>query len=315
MIKTIMDMMPAIEKLRNEGIIRGQNTGFKNLDSLYSIKLGTFTIVYSEPTHGKSEFIFEMVLNQAKKYGQRSLICSPETGSAEEVVSELVHKYSGKQMLKNSNFALADKEFYDVIAWLTEYFVFVDTDERAYSIENLFDYSKKWEKENKKKINIIVGEPYNELDHDMSKFGSRQDLYIENLMSYLRRSCKKENKHFFLSIHPASSIPVTKDNITYYPKPLPRQAAGGQALFRKAMTWITLWRPPANLVGETGSQYQSHEVQVFIDKAKPKGVANKGMCTLFFDWKRNRYYEVDVPFDYYAFEHENGFKVLETDLF
>ena len=308
MVESILDRLPKIEKLRNIGIIRGEETGFKCLDALYSVKQGTYTIIYSEPTHGKSEFSFEICLNQAHEFGKRSLICSPETGTVEEIIAELIHKITGKQIYKTELYHLDDKAFHDALNWLNHLFVIADSDDRSYSIQELFDIADKWEKENpNERINIIVGEPYNELNHDeMSvKFGSRQDLYIEDLMSNVRRSCRKTKRHFILTVHPSgNSVPITRDGITYYPKPLPRQAAGGQALYRKAMTWITLWRPPINLKNEHGQPHHENEVQVSIDKAKPKGVSFRGMCTLYFDWKKNRYYETAWGTNMYAFEQD-----------
>lgn len=302
MIKSILDFTPKIEQLREKGISRGEPTGFVELDKIYSVKQGTYTIILAEPTHGKSEFIFELAMNQTA-FGKRSLICSPETGSPEDIIAELIHKYTGKVILKSNPYCISDLEFYNALAWLSEYFIVLDTDEKVYSISELFDIANEWDKEHPtQKINIIIGEPYNELKHDMTEFGTRQDLYIEHIMSEVRRRCKKENRHFFLSIHPAQSMPQTKDGITYYPKPLPRQAAGGQALYRKSMTWITLWRPSPGLSDDSGWKFKDNEVHVHVDKAKPKGVAEKGKCVLYFDWKRNRYYENDGD---YAFADKN----------
>lgn len=317
MIQSILDLTPQIENLRDKGVVRGENTGFKCLDELYSVKQGSFTFFYAEPTHGKSEMIFEVCMNQRDK---RIMVCSPETGSLIEIVAELIHKFTGKRIYKSDgDFSLGDKEFYNAIAALSDRFIVLDTDERTYSVPQLFEEADKWEKENKgKRIDIIVGEPYNELDHSVMgiKFGARQDLYIEDLCSIVRRLCRKKNRHFMLSIHPSgSAVPITKSGITYYPKPLPRQAAGGQALFRKSMTWITLWRPPKDLCDDTGFQYRDNEVHVFIDKAKPKGVSFKGMCKLFFDWKLNRYYE-DINGNHcYAYDHENQDKVNASPIF
>jgi hypothetical protein len=302
-IKNIMDFLPEIERLRNEGLARGSNTGFKCLDELYSIKKGSYTTVLAEPGHGKSEFILELCMNQAIKFGEISLICSPETGTPEEIVAELMHKYTGKSMLKSGYDPIDDKQFYVSLEWLNHHFI-IPEDQKSYSVKDLFEYAYQWEKENERQINIVVGEPYNELNHDMSKYGNRQDLYIEDLYSYFRREVRKSNKHFFLSIHPSSQQPVTEKGITYYPKPLPRQAAGGQAAFRKSMTWITLWRPNPNLTDESGWKFKDNEVHVYIDKAKPKGVSVKGMCKMFFDWKKNRYYEEIGGVPHYAFNHE-----------
>lgn len=305
--KNIIEYLPQIEKLRTEGLTRGTVTGFACLDKLYSIKLGSYTTLLAEPGHGKSEFILEMAMNQAIKFGYVSLICSPETGNLEQIVAELIHKYTGKSMLKSDYNPIPDKEFYIALEWINNYFV-IPEDVNSYSIQELFEFAYGWEKENNRKIQIIVGEPYNELTHNMTAFGGRQDLYIEWLYSYFRRECRKSNKHFFLSIHPSSQMPILEKGITYYPKPLPRQAAGGQAAFRKSMTWITLWRPPVGLCDSSGWGYKENETHVYIDKAKPKGVSFKGMCKLFFDWKRNRYYEDVNGDDQYAFEHEEEIK-------
>lgn len=302
-----MDMLPNIEELREKGVVRGENTGFKCLDELYTVKQGTYTFFYAEPTHGKSELIFEIILNQADRYDKRSLICSPETGSVEEIIAELIHKRTGKKIFRNDPYALTDNEFFKALEWLNYWFIVVDTDEKIYSIKDLFDYADQWEIEHQgEKIHIIVGEPYNELKHDMSEFGARQDLYIEDLVSEFRRMCRKKKRHFMLSIHPSGEAkPIIKDGHTYYPKPLPRQAAGGQALYRKAMTWITLWRPPEGLTDADGWAYAPNEVHVFIDKAKPKGVSVKGKCVMYFDWRKNRYYEGYNTDMKYAFEHES----------
>lgn len=317
MITTIRDLTAKVEQLRDKGVVRGNPTGFRCLDALYSVKYGSYTIIYAEPTHGKSEFVFEMCMTQTS-FDKRSLICSPETGSVEEIIAELIHKYTGKQIFKSNPYCLSDAEFHAAIDFLDHNFVIVDTDKKSYSIPELFEYADQWEKEHPKlKIDIIVGEPYNELDHSQMgiKFGARQDLYIEDLMGEIRRLCRTTNRHFFLSVHPSgSSIPVTKDKITYYPKPLPRQAAGGQALYRKAMTWITLWRPPMGLNDDEGYPYQQNEVHVYIDKAKPKGVSFRGKCVMYFEWQKNRYFEGFFDNPQYAFDHSKPIKnaLVET---
>lgn len=315
MIRTILERLPELEHYRKTKITRGETTGFKELDKLWSVKQGTFTIVFSEPTHGKSEFIFEACLNQAERHNKRSLIYSPETGDFNSVVAEMFHKYTGTEMIKDSYFGCDDKEFYDKMAQLNNNFLIIDSEEKALSVKELFDMALEWEKANPgQNIDIIVGEPYNELLHDMGSFGGRQDLYIEDLMTSIRRLCYSRKKHFFLSIHPASSMSVTDKKVTYYPKPLPRNAAGGQALYRKAMTWITLWRPPVDLLNDSGYSYRNNEVHVFVDKAKPKGVAFKGKCKLYFDWQRNRYFEDYGSGKRYAFDHEKP-EYAQADIF
>jgi hypothetical protein len=75
------------------------------------------------------------------------------------------------------------------------------------------------------------------------------------------------------------------------------------------MGWINIWRPPIFL-RQDGVAYKDNEVIVNIEKAKPKGSANRGTTSLFFDWKRNRYYEEIEGKQRFAFEHEKGENLL-----
>lgn len=296
MIKKFENIKDILNDFRDIGVPRGKNTGFKKLDDLYSIKQGSFTFILAPPHHGKSEFCFELLLNQAQKYGKKSLIYSPETGSVEEIYAELIHKLTGKPFYKSIPGHADDKEFYQAINYIDEMFSIVDGDEKSYSFKDLTDLVTDEQ--------ILLLDPYNELTHDMKEFGTRQDLYIEQLCSEIRRYCKKSKKHCLLTLHPANQQIVNEKGVRFYPMPMAREAAGGQALLRKAMTWINMWRPPVNLNNDNGFPYKDNEVLITIEKAKPKGVSNRGTISLFFDWKKNRYYEQGEYKDLYAFEHE-----------
>lgn len=298
MIKKFAHIEKELGIMRDLGHPKGDVTGFKSLDDLYSIKQGSYTFVLAPPHHGKSEFCFELVFNQAEKYGKKSLVYSPETGSVEDIYAEFIHKLIGKPFYRSVPGSIDDKEYYRAVSYIDEMFSIVDSDEKSYSFKDLTKLITTEE--------ILLCDPYNEMHHDMSNYGSRQDLYIEDLASEIRRYCKKSKKHCIMTLHPASQAKVyDKDNkIHYFPMPTAREAAGGQALFRKAMTWINMWRPDVRLQDSSGIPVADNEVFISIEKAKPKGVAKRGQISLFFDWKRNRYYEKFRSKDSYAFEHD-----------
>lgn len=304
MIKKYKDIQKGLDYLREHGNPRGENTGFKAFDELYSMKQGSFTMILAAPHHGKSELCFEILFNQASKYGKKALIYSPETGSVEDIYAEFIHKYLGKTVYQSIPGHATDKEYYQAIDYVDAMFSVVDSDEKSYSFEDLTKMVKEEE--------IILSDPYNELKHDMSQYNGRQDIYIEELMGEIRRYCKKNKKHCLQTLHPSHQQMVVEKGFRYYPMPLAREAAGGQANLRKAMTWINMWRPPTGFVNEeTGLIYDDNEVLINIEKAKPKGVAKKGTCSLFFDWKRNRYYEKRDGKPFYAFEHEKGTHIVK----
>lgn len=308
MIKTLTQLREEIQEIISKPDQRGELTGFRGFDEIYSVKQGSFTIFLGAPGHGKSELIFEICMNQTERYGKRHLIYSPETGSAAEIMLELAHKYMGKPLYKTSyydNFC-TESEIDNALQWVNHNFVIEDGDEDARTFDELGEDLLKEEKDSKRTIHTIMAEPYNEIKHDMSEFGTRQDLYIEGFMSNVRRFCKKHNKHTFLSFHPGTQTMITaKDgSYSYYPMPKAREAAGGQATLRKAMTWINIWRPSQSAKNDYGQPYKKNEVVIIVEKAKPKGVAFKGKTSLFFDWQKNRYYE-DINFGvYFSFKHE-----------
>lgn len=300
-IKKHSSIKEELEFMRFKGNPRGENTGFECLDRFLSIKQGSFTFILAAPHHGKSELSFEIIINQAYKYGKKTLVYSPETGSVTDIYAEFIHKITGKPIFKSMQEHVDDTEFYRAITWIDEHFSIVDSDEKSYSFQDL---SKICTDEH-----IILSDPWNELRHDMSSYGGRQDLYIEDLMGEIRRYCKKNKKHVIQTLHPGYQQKVEgKDEngnkIYYYPMPAAREAAGGQALLRKAMTWVNMWRPPIGMLNEMGMRYLENEVLIQIEKAKPKGAATKGITQLFLDWKRSRYFEDIGGKRYYAFEHE-----------
>lgn len=315
MIKKLNDVRDQIEDICKKVDQRGHFTGFTNLDKIYTVKQGSFTCFLGAPGHGKSELIFEICMNQTAEFGKRHMIYSPETGSVAEIMLELGHKYCGKPLYKTSYYGeyCTEKERVDALEWVNHNFVIQDGDQDAMSFNELCESLLKEEKDSKIPIDTLMAEPFNEIKHDeMSKFGGRQDLYIESFMSDVRRFSKKNNKHVFLSFHPGVQEKVVKKQFSYYPMPTARQASGGQAALRKAMTWINIWRPSTKLDHPDGRKYLENEVVIAVEKAKPKGVSFRGECSLFFDWKRNRYYErFNNNAECYAFEHSKPMKTLD----
>ena len=111
MIKKFEHIEKSLNEMRNSGNPKGENTGFKSLDEIFTLKQGSYTFVLAAPHHGKSEFCFELLFNQAEKFGKRSVVYSPETGSIEDIYAEFIHKFTGKPFYKSNPGAVEDKEF------------------------------------------------------------------------------------------------------------------------------------------------------------------------------------------------------------
>lgn len=285
----ILELQKEVDKLYEVGIVKGANIGFNCLEDLYSVKLGSTTYIMGSPYSGKTEFWLEVLINLSEFHGWNHVIFTPETGSREEIIAELCSKYLKKPFYRYEN-RMTDAEKYKAMTWLNEHFFIVDPDTNITPNE-FYDTVDAIETDFSIKVHTTTLDPYNELKNNIAENG-RQDLYIEELLGYVRRNARINQRHNCIITHAADQQPKEENGITYYPPPTPRQYAGGQAWFRKGLGMIAVWRPPCGLSDSTGTPYQENETHVIIQKVKPKGTGRRGTAKLFFNINKNRFYEI-----------------------
>jgi twinkle protein len=279
-IKKANDLSAEFSALYKNGLTPGEYVGFENLAELYSVKLGCTTYIGGIPSHGKTEFLFEVLMNLACFKGWKHIIFSPETGTAASIFAELAHKYTMKPFDKRWHFRMEENEAFKALAFLDEYFTIIEPDEKGCTVDDIFKAVSEIKKE--KFINTVTIDPWNELNHNFSEYGGREDKYLENKLGKIRRMSRDLNIHSFIIAHPKGLRPNQQG---FFEMPTAYDLSGGGAWYAKAETIIAVWRPPA--IDGTAK----NEVVVEIQKAKPKEIGKKGQATLFFDLEKSRYYE------------------------
>lgn len=313
MIKKYSDVAQNIEKRVENPVIRGKQTGFQALDAIYTVATGSFTCIHGAPHQGKSEVIFEILVNLSMKYGDINVIYSPESGDAEQIYIELAHKYLQKQIVRYHPLyeVATDRDRVNALEWVGHHFYVLDGDEDdGYSFDRICNDVAELEKKEGLKVSNIMAEPHNEIIHDEMK-DLRQDLYIEFFLTKVRRYARKTKKHCFLSFHVGKQEKQKIGNMLYYGMPKAREASGGQAALRKAMCWLNIWRPKKGLKDDSGNLYEPNQLVIDVEKARPKYVAYLGHCSLYYSFSKQRYYEKINGIDCYAFEHETKREELE----
>lgn len=281
-----------IEKLYTEGISRGLYMGWETMHEYFSFKPEGTTYVYGSPFSGKSEWIFDVLVYLSENYGFHHAIFSPETGQRKDIYAELISKYVQKPFHKNYEGAMSETERMRAEDFVNEYFIIVEQDEGELTIDEFYVMVDEMEKHYGLKINTTTVDPFNELKHDMAAEEGRQDLYIENKLGMIRRNALAKKRHNIIITHVRDQgHPIVRDGFRYFPAATPREIAGGQAWYRKAMNMICVWRPPLGLPDENGIPAEENETHLIIQKFKPKGVGKRGTVKLFFDLYRNRFYE------------------------
>lgn len=279
-IITIDKVQDEIFHLRKYGQQRGLLVGFENLDRLYSIKAGTSTIIYGYPTSGKSQLLIQFLVSLAVQ-GKKSMIMTPETGTAAEIYAEIIHCLTGKTFRPTQNYTITEKELYNVMPFVKDYFKVIDVDESSLSVAEFCDVTK----EGIKDYGIFAScfDNWNDLQHT---FDNREDLYLEASIPMFNRLARKEQIHIFGVFHAKS--PSLQNGDKFPKAPTPFDIKGGSAIFSKAMNLIGVHRD----YEEHGEGWKQSDVaNVIISKIKPKVVGEKGNCKLRFDVYRNAYYD------------------------
>src|SRR6478736_6269970 len=83
-------------KYRNEGALRGVYLGFPLLNENYTMSIPGVTDWTGYPGSGKTELLLEFLLNTSLFYGWKHLLYVPDIGSKNEILSNLIHKKTGK---------------------------------------------------------------------------------------------------------------------------------------------------------------------------------------------------------------------------
>lgn len=282
---TCRQVWSKLNTLHEKGRIRGKYIGFNALQDKYSVKLGCTTYILGIPGHGKSEWLFEILINLSEFYGWRHIIYSPETGTATDIFLELAIKYCKKPLKQ-----IEQKEFGQAIGFLDEYFYVLNPKDNEKTPDKLFDLALKVKSEfymDHKEFHTFSIDPWNELSHDFSEYSGREDKYLAFMLGHIRQKSKENQIHTFIVAHPRTLREKKNDNS--YSPPTTYEFSGGAEWFNKAETIICIYRPKI-YDRETNEYY--NDVKIIIQKAKPKGIGcNKGEIELYYDVEKSRYYE------------------------
>ena len=320
MITKLTDVQSELFKLRTQTHVRGEKTGFKCLDEVWSVKKGYPLFIAGEPHSGKTEFWFEILLWLSISKGWKHFILSPESGTPEEIFASLCHKYHRKNYRQFFKEGVKYNEYQtDAEATAAEMFIdkhfFVldpDSDEVQSVINGDLEMNKFYEIvddiEHLEGISFdtVTIDPWNELKPD-NTLNLQRDELLASYLNTVRRMSKKRNRIDCLINHVTDS-PVMyheeedergeKYKVAYHMPATPKQWAGGQTWYRKGFQMLLIYRPYSWMsapVAEGGepSPALKNETWVMIQKARPKGTAtHKAQVSLFFDVPKNSFYEM-----------------------
>ena len=262
-----------------------KSSGLSSLDSIFMLKKGYPMFIGGAPYSGKTEFAFEIQMNTSILYGWKHFIYCGEGGNVEHIFAELLHKYLQKP------YKYADeKERFQAEYFVSEHFIIANHD-LDFSIKEFYEAVSEAEMEFNIKFDTTMFDPFNDIKEELERFGGREDKFLADVLKQVRISSKMNNRIDILVNHIADVRAITlQDGSRYLPAALANEWAGGRTWWRRAFTMLLVYRPPMCLKNSEGIPYAENETEIIIQKSKPKGIGKVGKASIFWDWKKNRYY-------------------------
>jgi hypothetical protein len=270
------DMFDDMLEYSHKGALKGVYLGFPNIHKHYSMSLPGVTDWTGFPTSGKSQILMEVLLNTSLYYGWKHLIYMPDVGNDVEIISDLIHKKTGKSFDNKYPNHITDIEIANELPWIKEHFIILTKNDLKAKITPYQFWEIAIDLKRKKGLQTASIDSWKDMRHDTSKFG-RDDKYLEDVLSYRNSIAERYSLHLHTVIHPTRT---DKDSNGHRKPPTPYDLKGGTEWFNNGKCMITVHRNP-DLFNKT---------EIFFNKIKPRSIGEQGSTELHFDIEKFVYY-------------------------
>jgi twinkle protein len=259
----------------NNGVTGGKDTGWRNLDELYTVREGEMTIVTGIPGSGKSNFIDALCVNLMLKHGWRVAYFSPENWPVERHEKTLLEKIIDKSFdVSKFGERMTPDDVKDGISFMDEFVRFIIPKDEIITVDCILKYSRIICLQYG--IKALVIDPWNELEHDQ-KPGEREDQYISRQLTKIRRFARFNGLHIWVIAHPTKLVKNTDGN---YDPPTMYDISGGAQWRNKADNGICVYR-----------DFDTNITTIIIQKIRFREIGTLGDCSLKYKFT-GRYTQV-----------------------
>ena len=262
---------------------KGKYLGFENINEYYTMQLGNVTDWSGYPMSGKTQVLMEMLLNTSKFYGWKHLLYLPDVGNPTEIISDLLHKLTGKSFDNTYENFISEDEIIKEIDWILEHFKILTKEDVKAKMTPFEFYDLAASMKNE--IQTANVDSWKDLSHPYDKYGGYA-TYLEVVLPYRNQIAEDNNIHINTIIHPK----LTEKINGIRKAPSPYDLKGGSEWFNSGKCMITVHRESKD----------DNLAEIHFNKIKPRSIGKIGRCELRFDLNKFVYYIEDHEERIYA---------------
>lgn len=250
------------------------STGWSTINDRIRVFPGELLVVTGVPGHGKSQWVFNLLVNLGRLHSWVSAIFGPEMPTVPHtrgILRKIVH---GREPTTIDDIRRTD-------AFLERHFLFIDADPTGQADT---DFTLEWIIERaadavlRDGIRVLVIDPWNEVEHAKLKGESSSD-YIGRSLRALRRFARLWGVMVIIVAHPTKDIADRGKVRT----PGLYDIDGAAHWFNKCDHGVVVERPESN----------EGEAWIWIPKVKFEGTGERGRVSMRFDKTSGRFLLLD----------------------
>lgn len=265
----------------NNGFPNGANSGFGNFDDLMKFYGSQLTIVTGIPSHGKSNFMDQIMIKLAIKHDWKFGIFSPENSTTEIHLLRLCEILIGKPFQKDFNNRMNVNELIGAMDFLNDHTYFILPDNEEFRLDRILASAS--ELVLKHGIKALIIDPWNTLEHQYDK--DSETVYTGKVLNQLKYFARAHDIHLFLVAHPRKM--ARKKDSKLYEIPTLYDISGSANWFNIADNGIVVYR-------QFNEELTDSYTIVYCQKVKHKFIGKTGFAKFSFDTSCQRYYEMEM---------------------
>lgn len=258
-----------LNNLRDKGTLRGESTGFTNVDQIYTVLQGQLSVVTGYPSSGKSNFVDQVMVNLAKQSQWKLAVCSFE--NAPDIhIARLMEIYCEEKFFGEGKMDQA--QFDSAFKWVNDHFTFLTHESSEPStLDSILDRLKI--SVARTGIRGAVIDPYNYIV--LEGDGSETEK-ISNMLTRVQSFAKSYGVHVWFVAHPSKMQRYGNE----LPRPDGMSISGSMSWWAKADVGLTVHR-------------QESDTEIICWKSRYRWIGQTGIAELSYNKDTGTYKQAD----------------------
>ncbi len=255
-------------------------SGWASLDKHFQIYPGAFVVITGIPSHGKSTFNANWLINLSEIHGWNHAIITPENPVVPQFRDKLRRQVLRSPLYRGGAAAVEPHHIAHADAFIERHLAFIEPDPNADEDDELtveWLLEKAHEALLRYGIKTLTIDPWNEMEHALER-GETEERYANRMLRKIRRWGVQHGVAIFILAHPTKE--VGKEGKAR--PPTPYDISGSAHWYNKPDAIVIVHRPD-----------KSHDFSdIRIPKVRHDETGSAGQISFAFDRGSQRYSEM-----------------------